>query len=127
MRRNTLNFVVDAATLASLLGMVLTGLVIRFVLPPGSGGRNCVPRQSLWELSRHQWGDIHYWLAVSLGVLVLIHLALHWSWVCGTLDRFCGRRSKASPMRRMAYGIVFVISLVVLVGGFLIVAINSAT
>ena len=44
MKRNTLNFVIDAASALTMAGMIATGLVIRFVLPPGSGsGRPRVP------------------------------------------------------------------------------------
>ena len=91
MKRNTLNFVVDVVTALVLFSMVATGLIVRFVLPPGSGGR-----QALWGLGRHDWGDLHFWLAVGIGVLVLVHIALHWQWVCATaLQLF--RRGAAEP------------------------------
>ena len=38
MRRNKLNFLIDALALLAMLGMIATGLVIRYVLPAGSGG-----------------------------------------------------------------------------------------
>jgi len=92
MKRNTLNFVVDTVTALVMLGMVATGLVIRFVLPPGSGSRRV-----LWGLGRHDWGDLHFWLAVGIGVLVLIHVALHWQLVCATALRFF-RRGATEPV-----------------------------
>jgi hypothetical protein len=91
MKRNTLNLVVDVVTGVVMFGMVATGLVVRFVLPPGSGSR-----RALWGLGRHDWGDVHFWLAVGLGVLVLIHVALHWQWVCATALRLF-RRGATEP------------------------------
>ncbi len=84
MFKNVLNFLIDLATFAVLSLLAATGLLLRFVLPPGSrGGRGLL----LWGLDRHEWGDIHFWLAVALGILILVHVALHWSWVCVTAAR----------------------------------------
>ena len=88
MTRNTLNFLIDAVTAAIMLGMIATGLIIRFVLPPGSGSA-----RGLWALNRHEWGDVHFWLAVAAGVTVLLHLALHWQWVTVMVARLLTRRS----------------------------------
>ena len=39
MRRNTVNFLVDLASALIIFGLIATGLLSRFVLPPGSGSR----------------------------------------------------------------------------------------
>lgn len=90
MHRSTLNYIVDALTLLLILAMTATGLILRFVLPPGSGGRGGGNARVLWESSRHEWGDIHFWLAAGLGVIILVHIALHWAWVCGITRRLLG-------------------------------------
>ena len=82
MKRNTLNFVIDAASALVMAGMIATGLVIRFVLPPGSGSR-----KEVWGLGRHDWGDVHFWLAAAVGAVIVLHVALHWQWVCVTTLR----------------------------------------
>jgi hypothetical protein len=87
MRKNTLNFVVDLATLLAILAMLCTGLILRYSLPPGSGGRGL----ALWGLGRHDWGGVHFWIAVSLGLLLVVHLVLHWPWVVGTIRRLTSR------------------------------------
>ncbi len=124
MARSTLNFVVDLVTFIVMLAMTATGLLIRFVLPPGSGERH-----SLWDYTRHDWGDVHFWLAVALGGLVLVHLALHWSWVCSLVWRWCASRdARAGPkfaLRRNLVGVVLVLSITGLIGGFLWVAQRS--
>ena len=71
MRRNTLNFIVDLVSLLVMLGMIATGVVMRFLLPPGTGGRHGDgPVKSLCGLGRHDWGDVHFWLGVAIGVLM---------------------------------------------------------
>lgn len=55
-----------------------TGLLLKVRLPPGSrGGRGL----SVWGLSRHEWGDLHFWAAVLMGALVILHFALNWTWM----------------------------------------------
>jgi len=93
MKRNTLNFVIDAITAMVMLGMIATGLLLRFVLPPGSGSRRV-----LWGWDRHDWGDLHFWLAVGIGAIIILHVALHWQWVCVTALRCVpGCRQHPSP------------------------------
>ena len=125
MKRNMLNFLIDAVSAGVMLGMIATGLVIRFVLPPGSGSRRL-----LWGLGRHDWGDVHFWLAVAVGVAVVVHIALHWQWVCVTTLRFVpGREGRATPgaLRRNTGGIALLLLLAGLFGGFVWVASRSVT
>ncbi len=103
MRRSTLNFVVDLATLLVMFGMIGTGLLIRFVLPPGTGGRHGGEASVLWSRTRHDWGDLHFWLASALGGLLLVHVALHWAWICGVIRRLV-RRGEAGAAVTTAWG-----------------------
>lgn len=115
MKRNTLNFLVDAASTLVVFGLIATGLVVRFVLPPGSGAR-----RQLWNLTRHEWGDVHYWIVLAGGVLLLAHLALHWQWICIAVGRVCHIPVSAGPprWRRNLVGIVVVGLVVGMFWGF---------
>lgn len=54
-----------------------TGVLLAFRLPPGSrGGRGL----SALGWTRHDWGDLHFWISIAFLALLLIHLALHWRW-----------------------------------------------
>jgi hypothetical protein len=71
-----------------LVGSLLaaTGLILAYRLPPGSrGGRGL----ELLGWSRHDWGDLHTWLAYGAISLVIAHLALHarWLWVVASRRR----------------------------------------
>ena len=126
MRKNTLNFLVDAVSLVVMFGMIATGLVMRFVLPPGTGGRHGGARNLLWGMGRHDWGDVHFWLAVVIGVLLLVHVALHWAWVCSTLQRLVrggeSAGSKTTTRTRNLYGAGFLVVVVAVFAAFVWIA-----
>jgi hypothetical protein len=89
MRRNTVNFIIDFVSLVVLAALAATGLIIKFVLPPGTGGRGRLLHsgagrehvKTLLSMSRHQWGDIHFYLSVVFVVLIIVHVVLHWAWI----------------------------------------------
>ncbi len=120
MRRNVLNFLVDLATLLAILALAATGLVMRFVLPPGTGGRGGGGGLALWGLGRHGWGDIHFWTSAVLAGLLVVHVALHWSWVCFTAARLLegSVESVQGRARRHVSGVVLLVAVIVLLGGF---------
>ena len=129
MKKHRLNFAVDLVTLLLMLAMVATGLIIRYVLPPGSGGHDGGPALSVWGLSRHGWGAVHFWLAVAVAVVLLLHVALHWAWVCGVVRRWVvgseaqGRKQPRDV--RVAYGVALIGTLTVMVAGFVWLANRS--
>lgn len=110
MKRTTVNLILDGLAALLMMGLVCTGIILRFALPPGSN-----KDRSLWELGRHQWGDVHFWLAVALLLVVLLHVANHWTWVVAVT---IGRKSKASYRTRWFSGVVFLVVLTGLVAGF---------
>ena len=97
MRRTTLNFIMDLIGFFNLLLLATTGAVMKWVLPPGSGGgggghgygfrggRGPGPGagqvKQLLGLGRHDWGDVHFILAVLFVLLILVHIVLHWGWI----------------------------------------------
>jgi hypothetical protein len=71
------------------LSLVFTGVVIKYVLPPGTGrprgggrgfggGREV---RTLWGWDRHEWGELHFWLAALLVIALAIHLVQHRRWI----------------------------------------------
>ncbi|MFH1131480.1 MAG: DUF4405 domain-containing protein, partial [Pseudomonadota bacterium] len=104
-KRADLNFVIDAITLLLMLAMIITGIVIRYVLPPGTGGKEGGRALLVWGMNRHEWGDVHFWLAVSLVGIALLHVVLYWSWVCGVVRRWstASSRNSCSLSKRTVY------------------------
>lgn len=90
IRRTTANFIVDLISFIDLLGLACTGFIIKYILPPGSGGghgygyrggRGAGEVKALLSMTRHEWGDIHFYMSVVFIVLMLVHLVLHWTWI----------------------------------------------
>jgi hypothetical protein len=105
MRRVHLNAIIDGAALVGFMALASSGFVLRYQLPPGSGelfgrgtGRGAMNRQIdlLWGFTRHEWGDVHYWIALGLLAVLSVHLLLHWNWIVGVLQ---GKRTEASGWR----------------------------
>ncbi len=98
MKPVTKNILIDSMAFVSGLMLLATGAILRFVLPPGSGGlgqgRRSREAVTLWGWNRHEWGDIHFWIAVVLLVILLIHLVLHWRWIVHVF--LPGRKNKRS-------------------------------
>ena len=80
------NRMVDFLLWIGICLMLATGFVLRYRLPPGSrGGRGL----SIWDWGRHDWGDLHTWLAYTVCALVVVHLVLHWRWLwCTAFPRW---------------------------------------
>lgn len=76
MNKSLVNFMVDCCLLTAVFFLGSTAGIMRFVLPPGSG-----QAVRLWGMDRHEWGQIHFWIAVALLSMVTLHLALHWRWI----------------------------------------------
>ena len=89
MKRSSLNFIVDLASFLNLLSLIFTGIIIKYILPPGSGGRGRDLHggqgreqiKDLLSMTRHEWGDIHFGLAALFVALMIVHIILHWSWI----------------------------------------------
>lgn len=120
MRRNVLHLSVDVLLLLTVLGLMLTGLLIAFVLPPGQGGAR------VWGWTRHDWGDVHFWIAVAMLGAAVLHVILNWGWVCNVAVRLINRH--ATPprgWRRNAAGLILVGLLVAVAAGFLWLAASA--
>lgn len=117
MNRNFLNWCVDGCLALVGLGLLLTGLLMWWVLSPGSR------EATVWTLTRHDWGDVHFWFAAVAVGLVLIHLFMHWGWVVIVTAKTLGRRSK-QPITwgRPLAGAVSAAVLVFVVVGFIAAA-----
>ena len=91
MRKSNVNFIVDAVAFAAFVLLTATGVLVRYVLPPGSGHFI-----KLWGMDRHGWGQIHFWIAVALMGALALHLLLHWRWVVSMVK---GRPREGSGVR----------------------------
>lgn len=106
MKKTNLNFVIDAMAFISFVLLTSTGVLVHYVLPPGSGRFSI-----LWGMDRHQWGQLHYWISIVMMVCLGLHLLLHWKWVVAMIK---GRPREEGPGIRIALSVVGVIALIAL-------------
>jgi len=91
----------------SLCGLAGTGALLAWKLPPGSrggGGRRVL------EMSRHEWGELHFWLGVVFVVATVAHLILNWAWLRKVASR--GHRWRLVP--GLGIGVLLVAGLLLL-------------
>jgi len=92
MSRTLVNIIIDLLAALLFLGMIATGYILRFPLPPGSN-----KAFSLWGLTRHQYGDIHFWISFGLLAVLVIHLTLHWNWIVTVIVKRCHAVQASHP------------------------------
>lgn len=104
MKRQQLTQLIDLLSFLALIAMMVTGFVIAWSLPPRSGGAE------IWALSRHQWGDIHFYSSLLFTALISLHLFFHLRYIKTAL-RGCASREHSY---RLAAGVIGLIGLVTL-------------
>ena len=105
MKRPNVNFTVDCLGFAGFALLTATGVLMRYVLPPGSGRSF-----TIWTLDRHEWGSIHFWIAIAFLAVLAFHLFLHWRWIVTLMS---GRPREGSGAR-VALGTVGLAALLAL-------------
>ncbi|MCU0879199.1 MAG: DUF4405 domain-containing protein [Pirellulaceae bacterium] len=81
MSRTTVNFLLDTLLLVAFSILVWSAVIVRFVFPPAYDSRGW----TLWDLSLDDWLNVQFAMVAVLALGVLIHVMLHWSWVCGVV------------------------------------------
>ncbi len=80
MNRSTLILLIDIVAFIGFVFLTTTGILLHYLLPPGSGRWS-----EIWSLGRHDWGAIHFWIALAFFAILSLHLFLHWRVVAGLL------------------------------------------
>ena len=115
MQRTLINFWLDAVLLVLFLASLWTVFVLRFLFPPGTASVGW----RLWGWGYDDWAHLLFVQMSALGVGILIHVMLHWKWVCGVLtSRILRRQEKKSwdDGIRTIVGVGFLIVLLNILG-----------
>ena len=115
-----INLLLDAALLVVFTAVCFAAVVVRFVFPPGPAAAGW----TLWGLDYDAWGGIQFGLVAALAGGVLVHVMLHWSWVCNVIaSRLAGRGARIDDGLQTIYGVGLLIGLLLAVGTALAVAV----
>ena len=117
---SVINLLLDAALLGVFTALCFTAVVVRFVFPPGPAAAGW----TLWGLDYDAWGGIQFGLLGILAAGILVHVMLHWSWVCNVVaTRLAGRGARIDDGLQTIYGVGLLIGLLLTVGTALAVAV----
>ena len=116
MSRTTVNFLLDSAMLLVFLTIIFCAVVLRFVFPPATSAANWI----LWGASYDEWAQFQFGALCLFSFAILIHLMLHWTWICGVVSNRL-TQWRAMPVRideasRTVYGVGLLILVVNVVG-----------
>ena len=91
MSRTIVNFLLDATLLAAFSILLVTTVIVRFIFPLGPEAH----AWRLWGMGFDQWVSVQFALIALLALGILLHVMLHWSWVCGVVATRLARDKKA--------------------------------
>ena len=105
MKRATLISLIDILAFIAFLFLTTSGILLRYMLPPGSGRWS-----EVWGMTRHQWGELHFWISVLFFAVLAFHLLQHWRFVFGL---FRGHLQEFMRLR-VALGVVGLVAVILL-------------
>ena len=111
------NFWLDALMLVAFVIVVWSATIVRFVFPPAVAAKNW----TLWSWNVDQWIGLHYATLCLFTFLVVVHLMLHWTWICGVLaarfmTRTGGKKRTIDDGTRTLWGVGLLIVILNLMG-----------
>ena len=83
-----INFWVDVFLLVVFLLLCWSSVVVRYVFPVATKSAGW----TLWGLDYLAWSDIQFATLCVMLATVLLHVMLHWTWVCGVLESWQRKR-----------------------------------
>jgi hypothetical protein len=114
MSRAWINFWLDFILLVLFSGLMAVSVIVRFIFPPVVYAQGWV----LWGGTLWNWMNIQFSLVAALTLGIMLHVMLHWSWICGLIAAKLKRdkKSKVDDGLQTIYGVGFLIVLLSLIG-----------
>ncbi|MGD9723383.1 MAG: hypothetical protein AB7O59_19025 [Pirellulales bacterium] len=116
MSRTMINFFLDLFLLLITVSLLFTSAVLRVVFPAASAAAGW----TLWGYDYDAWDNLQFALISIIGLAVLLHVMMHWSWVTGVVvTRVLGRPAREAKQDtgiQTVWGVAMLIVIVNLVG-----------
>lgn len=107
--RLTTNILIDLAMFLAMAVTSISGVVIKIISPLRRiAETEWVREAAAWFFqvwNRRTWAHIHLWAGVIVMVLLVIHIALHWSMV----DGFFKKHISNAPLCYTLYMVLFLL------------------
>lgn len=94
--RTDVNFLLDTVLLLLFVALSISSVILEFVFPVGTEADGWL----LWQWSYNEWSRLRFGLLAALALSVLVHVMLHWSWVCGVVASRRGSSHSHRPAAR---------------------------
>ena len=108
MSKTMLNFWLDALLLVVFSTLCCISAILQFAFPAGPPGI----AWTLWGWDYFAWRDLQFGTLCLLAVCVLLHVMLHWSWVCGVVTtRILASNARPDDGIRTLWGVALLIVL----------------
>jgi hypothetical protein len=119
MSRTLLNFFLDTLLLLITFGVAWTSCVLKFIFPRATRARGW----TLWGMDYDAWSDLQLDLLGLILLAILIHIMLHWNWVCGVIaTRLLRRSGRVDDGVQTLYGVGTLIGFILATAGLLVAA-----
>ena len=86
--KTNINFWLDTLLLVMFLALCWSAVIVRFVFPAALRSEGW----TLWGMDYQAWSDIQFGSLCLLSAGILLHVMLHWTWVCGVVGKYLNRR-----------------------------------
>jgi hypothetical protein len=116
---SVINFWLDLTILIVmlLLGWVAATLKIVFPAPTMAAG------WTLWGMTYDQWHDIQFGILCLFALGVMVHVMLHWNWVCSVVaTQVLKTKNRPDEGTQTIYGVLTLILLLHILGFGVIIA-----
>ena len=104
MKQSQLIKLVDICSFVSLFLLVLTGTLLKFTLPIRSGPATVL------SMTRHEWGDIHFYVSILFLVMMSLHLFTHLRYI----KQLLGGNVSTANKYRLGVGLIGVFALLLI-------------
>lgn len=95
LTRTDANFWLDCCLLIVFVLLCTCATIVEFVFPPGPQTEGWV----LWGHTYMEWSRFQFGLLSVLAGGILLHIMLHWTWVCGVVASRLGRKGANAAAR----------------------------
>jgi len=116
---SVVNFWLDATLLVLFSVQGLVSAILQFVFPDPTAAAGW----TLWGLSFDQWHDVQFGSLCLLAFGVLIHVMMHWNWVCSVIaTQIVRTRQRPDGAMQTIYGVATLIVLLHVIAAGVIAA-----
>lgn len=120
--RTKTNFVLDCVLMLTFVLLLGITAIVRFVFPPAALSAGWM----LWGWPLDGWLSLQFFVIAALMAEVVLHVMLHWNWVCGVIanqySKKKGRAERIDDGSKTLWGVGFLILVLNVLGILLAIA-----